>query len=327
MQEMIEEYREFFDLMKVNRKKSVIYDEVYFVAIDAEWYESGGRNVILSYQLASVSESAVNNIILYMPPGKRMKLCELVEAGIKSVNGGQLPLFKPGRKVLVVLIAHNFTAEWSALDDRNADYITENLMVIRKTPVTKRAIKINLSDCTSVDVHFYDSMHLAPAGYKSLQAMSTLLGEKSLEKDDISQTDKENMNLFLQRDPVGFERYALRDTEVTLRLFVLLQKSLNMLAYGEIRQLFRTLAAASVDGFLESNPWFVNYRKALRRPEFWDAKRLAERAFHGGRNEGFFVGRTEDHPESQDKVWVDVDFSGCYPTAMALCPKIKTEEG
>ena len=271
MQELITEYRPFFDLIKTNRKKSVVYDDVYYVAIDAEWYEAGGRNVVLSYQLATVSESAINNIILYMSPGKRLELCELVEAGIKSVNGGQLPPFKSGRKVRVILIAHNFTAEWSVLADRDSDYITKNLMVIRKTPVTKSPININLSDYTPVDVEFFDSMHLAPAGYKSLQAMSTLLGDNSLEKDDIAQVDKENMNLFLQRDPVGFERYALRDTEVTLRLFVLLQKSLNMLAFGEIRQLFRTLAAASVDGFLESNPWFVNYRKALRRPEFWDA--------------------------------------------------------
>lgn len=327
MKDLCKEYRDFFDLMKVNQKGRKVYDEVFFASLDAEWHELHKRNNVLSYQIATVAPMEANNIILYMRPGQRRKLIELIEVGIASVHGGQLPPFKPKRKILMILVAHNFTAEWSVLADRDAPYITKNLMVIRKTPVTShRPIKLNLSDSTPVDVRFLDTMHLAPAGYKSLQALSTLLGDHSLEKDDIPQFYKENMHIFLREHPDWYERYALRDTEVTIRLFFLLQRSINLLAFGEMRQLFRTLGAASVAGFLEANPWFTDYRKALRRPYFWDAMRLAERAYHGGRNEGFFVGRTGDHPETREKVWVDVDFSGCYPTAMALCPQIDTEE-
>lgn len=179
---------------------------------------------------------------------------------------------------------------------------------------------------TPVEVQFFDTMHLAPAGYKGLQTLSTLLGNRSLEKDDIPQFYKENMNLFYRDHPEWYERYALRDTEVTLRLFFLLQRCLNTIAYGDLRTLFNTLGAAAVDGFLKTNPWFEDYRKALRRPHFWEAKRIAERAYHGGRNESFFVGKTADHRDTAGKIWVDFDFCGCYPTAQALCPLIDTEE-
>jgi hypothetical protein len=326
MHTLYERYSHFFDLVKFDPILKKFYDVVYFMSLDAEWYERVGRNIIQSYQIATVSESSANNIILYQPPGKRMKLVELIDAGIASVHGGQLPPFQRGRKILVVLVAHYFTAEWSALADRDADYITKRLTVIRKTPVTGRSpIKVNLSDHTPVDVRIFDTKLLAPASHQSLQALSTLLGDESQEKDDIPQFYKENMNIFLAEYPESFEHYALRDTEVTIKLFFLLQESLNLLAFGEVKQLFRTLATAAVQGFLVAHPWFKQYRSALRRPEFWDAYRLVERAYHGGRNESYFVGRTSDYPETRNKVWIDIDFCGCYPTAMALCPKIDVE--
>jgi len=36
----------------------------------------------------------------------------------------------------------------------------------------------------------------------------------------------------------------------------------------------------------------------------------------------FFVGNTANYLETKNRFYVDIDFSGCYPTAMALCPQV-----
>jgi DNA-binding SARP family transcriptional activator len=102
------------------------------------------------------------------------------------------------------------------------------------------------------------------------------------------------MRQFLKEHPAWFERYALRDTEVTLKIFVTLQEALNQLAYGETRQLFKTLAAAAVKGFLEENKWFKRYRRQLQDERFESAYRLIMRSYHGGRNEGLMVGDSRE---------------------------------
>lgn len=320
-------YRKFFDLLLNHPEYRQQYALVYFVALDTEWYESAGRNVVLSYQYNTASRDRAENVIEYVAPGERRRLSEVVEGAIASVHDGQLPWLMPGERILVILIAHYFAAEWSALADRDEPHITRKLTVIRKTPVTGLdPIQLHLSNYAPVDVRVYDTKLLAPATHQNLKALSSLLGPGDGAKEEISQFHLANMNVYLQDDPEGFERYALRDTEITLKLFFLLQESLNMLACGEVRQLFRTLASAAVEGFLEMHPWFPAYLKARRQNKFWDANRLIERAYHGGRNESYFVGNTADYPETRDKVWVDIDFAGCYPTAMALCPRVETRK-
>ncbi len=84
-------------------------------------------------------------------------------------------------------------------------------------------------------------------------------------------------------------------------------------------KIYRTLASAAVDGFEMQHPEYGRYRRSLKRKKFWDANRLAERAYHGGRNEGYFIGRTQEHLQ---KAFVDIDFCACYPSVMALCPQI-----
>jgi len=132
----------------------------------------------------------------------------------------------------------------------------------------------------------------------------------------------------LDKYPDKFAKYALKDTEVTLKLFFLLQQALNDLAYELAEnkkvkrfKLYRTLASAGVESFTNNNGWFDDYRNELRGLHTAGTQ-LIERSYYGGRNEGYFVGRTGNYPETRNKVWIDIDFKGCYPTAMALCPKI-----
>lgn len=290
-------FRAFRDGLCHDRWGRKIYDRVYFIAIDAEWYRAGDRNCILSYQLATVSDTNTVNQIIYLNPGERWTLAQLIDFGVSSVNGGNIPapLREESSRTLVVMISHNMVAEWSAIKDRDAAYITTKLTSIRKCPVTGiHPIGLHSNTLGSVEVHLYDTMLLAPAGFRSLDKLSSLLGKADERKLNISQYYIEHMNDYLADDPRGFEAYALRDTEVTLKIFITLQETLNALAYGETRHLFKTLASAAVKGFLEMNSWFKSYKDELGDERFNDAYRLILRSYHGGRNEGFIVGDSRD---------------------------------
>jgi hypothetical protein len=350
LNELPEKYPHFFDLLeRTTEAESAenIRHFGYFIAIDAEWHESKGRNVVLSYQIATVNRECAKNIIKYVPAGKRLPLSGIVEIGIRSVHGGSLPQLAPGEKLRVVLIAHNFAAEWSALADRDTPKITKRLTLIRKTPITDgHAIKLKLGK-KPLEVKIFDTMLLAPATHRSLAKLSGLLEEEFEKKLSIKQKWIENMDRYLREDPEGFERYALRDSEVCLKLFFLLQQSLNELAYGPgaFEKLFRTLASAAVAGFTQhpDNAWFENYRLVLGlvpnptrtqekilenypdMPKFREAYKLIKRSYMGGRNESFLIGDTRKFAETRGRIWIDIDLSNAYPSSMALCPLIDPE--
>ena len=67
------QYQNFFDILEKPPRPLRPYDHVYFMAFDAEWYQSVERNVVLSYQIATVSRTAAQNIIEFVPPGKRLR--------------------------------------------------------------------------------------------------------------------------------------------------------------------------------------------------------------------------------------------------------------
>lgn len=291
------------------------------MALDAEWYESAGRNVVLSYQIATVSQRTDNNIIEYMLPGQRLSLSDIIELGVRSVNDGSIPENHRIDRNLVILISHHVTAEWSVLADRKEPHITKNLTMIRKSPVTGiYPIETTFSDRFPVDVHIYDTRLLAPATNQKLSELSKLLGDENDLKIDIKYYYKKRMNLFLRDYPKEYEEYAMQDSKVTLKLFFLLQSGLMKLA--EHPRLYRTLASAAVAGYLQTARNFQGYAEVLQHENHDDANRLFKRGYYGGRNEGFFIGRSDRHPESANRLWVDIDFVGCYPTAMALCPTI-----
>ena len=261
-----------------------------------------------------------------MRPGKRLSLPEIVELGIRSVckeEDALEQLLK--KKVQVILISHNITAEWSVLADRDESYITRRLALVRKSPITDgNNIKITINPRLPVGVKFFDTMLLAPASHRSLKKLSVLLGSDDKEKEEISHYYIANMDQYLRDEPELFEKYALKDSEITLALFFVIQTAINKLSKQSFR-LFRTLASAGVGSFLEENEWFKKYRKDLleHHKEYYQ---LISRSYYGGRNEGYFIGSTNDYPETKNKLWIDIDFTGCYPTAMALSPKIDVEK-
>jgi hypothetical protein len=322
-----EEYPEFFE--KIAHTESTItaggypQDHIFYMAIDAEWYAECNKNIVLSYQIATSSADNTKNIIEYMRPKKRLKLGEIIELGLKSVT--TVESFKELRKKknLVILISHNVTAEWSVLADRNNPEIIKKLSQVRQSPITGRSpIKISINKEIPVDVLIFDTMLLAPASHKSLKKLSTLIGSEEGMKDDVTHHYITNMNLYLRDHPEKFEKYALKDSAITLKLFFIIQQILNDLVdENEIIKFYRTLASAAVRSFQNNNPYFHNYTIALKK-KYPNENRLIKRSYYGGRNEAYFVGHTDDCSDTKNKIWIDIDLIGCYPTAMALCPKI-----
>ena len=150
--ELHKKYAHFFDHLEIppppqGKEAKCKYDNSFIMSIDAEWYQNGARNIVLSYQIATSTRSNTNNVIEYMECNKRLTLAEIVELGIKSVIPPEsIPEFS-SKKTIVVLISHNTVAEWSMLADRDEPHITKRLTVVRNSPITDgHPIKIVVAD-------------------------------------------------------------------------------------------------------------------------------------------------------------------------------------
>lgn len=318
----LEQYRHFFKIAKRRGKKSA-FDHVYFISLDAEWVHRFIRNRLICFQLAVFSERCSVNNFYMVSEGRRPDMAEIADKAIRAANGGIIPDDHLRKKVLICLVAHNATAEFSILADRDEPHVTDAITLVRNSTITlNQPISVTLLGYCQVDVRWFDTMLLAPASHRSLKKLSALLGKESEMKETISQFHIENMDILLQEDPEKFINYALKDTEVTLKLFFLLQESLNQLAFGKTKKLFITIGSAAVELFVRENKWNKDYRKKLRSADFADAMRLAKRGYFGGRNEGLLRGRTSKYDSTKDKTWVDIDLKGCYPTTSSRIPRI-----
>ncbi len=270
MHNQYSQYRDFFELLKLDKRGAPIYDKIFFMSIDTEYVQVSEASIrVLSYQVATVGSYGANNIFLPIAFNQpRMSLPELIAAGICSTDSSPtegLAVKYAGSRVLVIGIAHYAAAELSAMRDRDEPYITNRLTLIQKSPVTDgHPIRLNIDGCL-VDFHLYDTMLLAPPKYRSLESLSSLLGDGGEGKLEVSPFYKRNMDLFLRDRPDDFERYALRDSELCLKLFLLLQQTLNDVVYGKATKLFGTISSAAVSGFLRENDWFGDYRAGVCR--------------------------------------------------------------
>ena len=217
----------------------------------------------------------------------------------------------------IIYVAHFLTAEWAMLKDR--DSIVVKLEYIRKSLITtKRSLKTTIidesGDSVSLWVDFRDTMLLLPESYKSLDKASTFI--EGYEKLEVSDYYKSHMYQFLQDDPVAFETYAIRDAEVTFKLFIKLQFLLNEIN-GTESKLFTTLASATISHFEQfAKDTFGKNVKKMQFNRFHSLYKqyesLVDRSYMGGLNSSYHIG------ESRGYTFCDIDFKNAYPTAMNL---------
>ena len=217
----------------------------------------------------------------------------------------------------LILIAHFFTAEWAMFSNRKDLHM--KFEYIRKTMVTTtRPLKGSILDengeLIPLHIDVRDTMLLLPDGYKSLAAASTFI--EGFEKIEVDDYYKSHMLQLLQDDPELFERYAVRDAEVTLLLFIKLQFLLNQIN-GTNDKLFTTLASATTNDYKNFS------RKALGKAGhksqfgrlgelYLKYESLANSGYLGGLNSSFYIGELTGY------TFIDIDFKNAYPTAMNL---------
>ena len=167
------------------------------------------------------------------------------------IKSKYIRLLKP-LPFLFNLITHYTTAEWAMLADRNDKKLLNHLQVIRKSIVTKSTtpFRLKIHGC-GVEVHWYDSKLLAPGSHQSLEKLSKLVLSEEESKLPLSQYEISHMDWLLRTNPRKFIEYALRDSEVTLKVFIAMQDLLNHQVYGGFKRLFKTLGSASVEALVE----------------------------------------------------------------------------
>jgi hypothetical protein len=240
------------------------------------------------------------------------------------------------------LITQYTTAEWAMLADRSDSKLLNHLQVIRKSIVTKSMtpFRLKIQGC-DVEVHWFDTKLLAPGSHQSLEKLSKLVLSEEESKLPLSQKEIEHMDELLRTNPRRFIEYALRDSEVTLKVFIAMQDLLNRQVYGKFKRLFKTLGSASVEALIEhykgksgchilnqtpKNNGLSSETRTVMDERFYCHLPLVEASYLGGRNEAFYRGRTSEDPTLIDYIFLDLDFSSAYPTAMSQILRIDLEQ-
>jgi len=289
-------------------------EKILLVGIDTEYTkESEFKNLCLSYQFSVLDcKTGRYKKKIYYPDFAvevRLTLQEILQQVfnmmyIKSndINGYH-----------VIFVCHFCAAEWSMIHDRKET--SRYLDFLYKTVITFQPITLTFaSDAKNrynISFEVGDTMLLLPPSHRSLDKASSLLDDK-FRKKDLTRSEKEKMKLFLKNDKQRFEEYAIHDADITLRLFIKLQYTLNTLN-GSKSTRYTTIGSATVKHFVKGmdNKIFKS-QFAKNNTKYQEGLNLAKRAYMGGLNSSYWVG------ERKAELFLDIDFSSAYPTVMNL---------
>lgn len=223
------------------------------VSMDAEWLSNytKNENLILSYQFSAIDlKTGLRGDGIYYTnwvEKERLTITQIIQK-IGSIFGLSLSALNG---YTIVLIAHNAIAEWSTIKNRNK--LNKYLQMIRKTVITPGVSPIELKiydenrNKKIVKFMLKDTMLLVPEAYRSLKKASVLV-DPEFAKLDLTMEELSNMLKLLQEKPAKFEAYAIRDTQVTLKLWITLQCMLNKIN-GTEDKIFSTLSSAALSRF------------------------------------------------------------------------------
>lgn len=306
------------------------------IGIDTEYVqdrEAGDRrNRILTYQFAVITSEAAWRGIVYCRDNERLTLSGLIghvlELGVHNKHLKKWPK-------QVIVAAHYTNAEMASFADFKT--LKTKFDAIRKTFATLRhACPVSYTDASKhkreFQVSLIDTQHLTPGG-KALKILGQIY---EFPKFDLpTDCDKGRMDIVLRDHPEEFERYAIRDAEISAyhvyRMRELVRGLLGedapplTLASIGVSHLFKLWEMAGIDHHAvlgtemrkaepifdpKSGRYFT--RKAGIAP-ISDRRLFGEfvtSCYHGGRNEAFIFGVTEKG------LWTDYDLTGAYTTAM-----------
>lgn len=289
-------------------------EKILLIGIDTEYTRSDKHNnLCLSYQFSVLDcvTGAYQQKIYYpdITLEVRLSLKEIIMItfGMMNITERDMSGYH------IVFICHFCAAEWSMMRDRKET--ARHLEFLYKTVITFHPIVLSFklddgSDC-KLTFEVGDTMLLLPPSHRSLDKASSLLDDM-FRKKDLTQFEKENMDLLLKSDKQRFEEYALHDADITLRLFIKLQYTLNKLN-GSSSTRYTTIGSATVKHFSKGiGKDIFNSQFSKQNKKYQKGLNLANRAYMGGLNSSYWVG------ERKSELFLDIDFSSAYPTVMNL---------
>lgn len=229
----------------------------------------------------------------------------------------------------IALVAHFSRADLPGFRDFNK--LKQRFDAVRKTycSINRPAIfDVNTPSGTrmKVSVRLFDTRLLAPAGAGSLRALGDLLQFDKLDLPDVldeagkTRPGIERMDLTQMQHPKAFNDYAIRDAEIAVEWFLLVNNlgdtwglakpafTIGSMAVSKFEQLVKPLPEFDLLQFLGKRR--VG-RKKEPRDQLLAVRRLAADCFHGGRNECF------EHGVYRTPAF-DWDLKGAYTSALAM---------
>lgn len=327
------------------------YDIVYSLDAETQSYTDDDmgnpRNKVLSYQIGAlnIKKRTYCECIVFPENGKRLRLRDIISNAIGLAGLGRTQ----ANGANVLQLTHYGIMEWSLFKDRKD--VSSLFKEVHKVPVCFRSKEIKsvpLKGSHYVKVLFRSSdtyLH-APAGFRGLDKLSQMTITKKVSIGDwIS-----NMEALLRDDRDLFIHYALSDIRATLEYEALfLHKvylmtgtpclpvtlgDLSVKCFDSIIRDMTDIPKTPILKIIENEPLLrlmgkeiTNYtdfkghnRKSYRYTDkySWN-KTLCSDSYYGGLNISFICGERKAAP---GKVFLDLDFSGAYPTALAACGDI-----
>ena len=299
------------------------------IGFDSEYVRRGDVNELISYQFAIKTESKLQTGIFYPTAGQRWTLSTLLERVIQSGRKEKtLDHVWPDE---IYLVAHFSRADVAMLADykkqsRDLDNLRGSYATLGKP--LQQSLYDDSRNKHSVKVHLRDTVTISPAG-TSLMSLGELLG---LPKIVLPAGSIEAMDQLLTKDKILFEKYAIRDAEIAAEFAWKLAEfsrdeglafqipiTLGSLAVKLVEDLWDAKSINKLDVLGKETTKNRNYTNGRYRTERKDVslqpvflyESLATECYHGGRNEAYYFGPTDDD------WWTDIDLSGAYSTAMA----------
>ena len=326
------------------------YDIVYSLDAETQAYtdDLGNlRNKVLSYQIGAlnIKKRTYRECIVFPENGKRLRLRDIISNAIGLAELGRTKA--DGANVLQ--LTHYGIMEWSLFQDRKD--VSSFFKEVHKVPAcfrTKVIKSVPLKGSHYVKVLFRscDTYLHAPAGFRGLEKLSemTLIKKVSIGDwiKDMEGLLRDNRDLFIH--------YALSDIRATLEYEALfLHKvylmtgtpclpvtlgDLSVKCFDSIIRDMNNIPKTPILKIIDNEPLLrlmgkeiTNYtdskghnRKSYKYTDkySWN-KTLCSDSYYGGLNISFICGERKASP---GKVFLDLDFSGAYPTALAACGDI-----
>lgn len=291
-------------------------------------------NTVLSCQYAATYQHANGNYvyaegILYYQNGERPQYRQLLSLICKRFGIG----YRRAENIAVLSLAHYGAAEWSCYADR--DEYLPFITAVRKTPVSFTDMEVSVPfehhHAAKMQVRWRDTRLLAP-GSGSLHAVSEVTQYKKKKLPD-EKVWIRRMSWVLAEYKAIYDAYAITDVRVVMEYYLRTIFELERLTGIDVEPV--TLGDATVRAYLiwlgkqdYGYDTVFGFRQGVIVDEHGRSKHVREKepsrifteplagqAFLGGFNIAFETGKRK---RKKNFIFLDIDFSGAYPAALAV---------